>query len=325
MGRLQRPVRDSVPPTGGCGVTLRDVLIIGAGFLGTALAERLARDRVNVHLLSPRVVTFRGSAITTYAGKMDDERLLETIVSRCDTVVHAASASTPGSTRDAPVAELQQNILPTLRLLNVLQGRPGVHLIYLSSGGCVYGDPLHTPITESDALKPKSYHGAGKVAVEAFLHAFRVRTPGKHPVTVLRPSNLYGPGQPARDGFGVIRTILEKMKTGEQMEIWGDGETVRDFLYIDDLVEVCARVVDRPQDSETYNVGSGQSYSINRLIELAQQVCAKPLRVHHRPGRHSDVRAVVLDYGLVRKTLDWVPMVSLEDGIARTWRWLNRS
>jgi UDP-glucose 4-epimerase len=299
------------------------MLVIGAGFLGTALARRLSLCGLSVHVLSPDPQGVDAERIHVYRGGLEDESLVEGLVSRCSTVVHAASATTPGSSASDPVTEGTGNLLPTLKLLSVLQRHPGRHLVYLSSGGCVYGDPPAAPLDEAQPLRPRSYHGAGKIAAEAFLHAFSTRSSAEQPVTILRPSNLYGPGQALREGFGLVRTLLEKFRTGAVLDIWGDGETVRDFLYIDDLVEACMRFIALPQDNDIYNIASGHSCSINQLIEIASRVCGRPLQVRYHPARHTDVRAVVLDTRKLQERLGWAPAVSLEEGIARTWQWLN--
>ncbi len=300
-----------------------EVLIIGAGFIGSALAHRFGNENLGVHVVSPNPQGLAGRKITVHRGTLDDESLLDELLSRCDTAFHAASATTPGSSTHDPVIEGTRNILPTLKLLAMLQRHPNVHLIYLSSGGCVYGNPLTTPVTETHPLQPQSYHGAGKVAVEAFLHAFRAHSASAQPVTILRPSNLYGPGQPLREGFGLVRTILEKLRTDSVLEIWGDGETTRDFIYIDDFVDVCACFVDLPQDSDTYNVASGSSCSINQLIGIVQSVCGKQLQIRYRASRRTDVRTVVLDTRKLQQRLNWKPAVTLEEGIARLWQRLT--
>lgn len=299
---------------------MHEVLIIGAGFIGSAMAYRFVNANLGVHVLSPNPQGLADGKINVHRGTLEDESLLDVLLSRCNTVVHTASATTPGSSTHDPVIEGTRNILPTLKLLAMLQRHPNVHLVYLSSGGCVYGNPLTTPVTETHPLRPQSYHGAGKVAAEAFLHAFRAHSATAQPVTVLRPSNLYGPGQPLRQGFGLVRALLENLRMDSVLEVWGDGETIRDFIYIDDFVDVCARFIDLPQDSDNYNVASGFSYSINQLIEIVQRVCGKQLQVRYRASRRTDVRTVVLDTSKLQQRLNWKPAVTLEEGIARLWQ-----
>ena len=103
---------------------------------------------------------------------------------------------------------------------------------------------------------PISYHGAGKVAVEAFLHAYASLSRGS--VTILRPSNLYGPGQPYRKGFGIVRTILEHIRSGIPIEIWGDGEIVRDYIYIDDFLKICMLVAKHDNNNKTIDILSSR-------------------------------------------------------------------
>lgn len=214
------------------------------------------------------------------------------------------------------------NLTPTLHLLETLQRWESTHVIFLSSGGTVYGNPVENPVAESAPLIPLSYHGAGKVALESFLHAFRATG---HTVTVLRPSNAYGPGQNLRTGFGLIRTLLEHARGGAPVEIWGDGENIRDFVYIDDVLEACKRFIDMPLDSDTYNLGSGVGHSINQVLRIIEAECGTNLRKVYRPARKMDVREVVLDISKLETRLSWRPQIKLEEGVRRVWKWLRET
>lgn len=278
------------------------LLLGGAGFIGSALARRLQQEKVPVHVV----------------GRHDAQRL-EQVLPHCGTVVHLASATTPGSSATQPGLELG-NLALTLRLLALLQNQPESHLIFFSSGGTVYGNPDRLPVAEDAPIVPLSNHGAGKAAQEAFCEAFRGRG---HAVTILRPSNAYGPGQTVKSGFGLIRTLLEHVRAGTSLEIWGDGENVRDFIYIDDIVEASMRIISLPQDSGTYNLGSGVGYSINQVKRVVEQVCGKKLNTTSQSARGIDVRSVVLDNARLNARLGWQPGVGLTDGVARTWEWLQ--
>lgn len=282
-----------------------DVLLLGgAGFIGSALARRLEQEKIATHIL----------------GHHDTERL-ENVLPQCGTVIHLASATTPGSSAAHPNLELG-NLALTLRLLELMQTQPETHLIFFSSGGTVYGNPDRLPVAEDAPISPLSNHGAGKAAQEAFCQAFRA---SGHAVTILRPSNAYGPGQITKSGFGLIRTMLECIRVGTPLEIWGDGENIRDFIYIDDVIEACMRLVDLPQDSGTYNLGSGAGYSINRIRYIVEEITGTELKVSYRPVRDIDVRAVVLDIGHIHRELDWAPRVNLYEGVRHTWEWLRET
>jgi UDP-glucose 4-epimerase len=202
-----------------------------------------------------------------------------------------------------------------------MQGRPETHLIFFSSGGTVYGNPAGLPVIEDAPIAPLSHHGAGKAAQEAFCRAHAAKG---QPVTIVRPSNAYGPGQTFQSGFGLIRTMLECARSGSPLEVWGDGENVRDFIYIDDLVEATVRLIGAPTDAGTYNLGSGVGYSINQAKRIVDSVCGKELQAIYRPARGIDVRSVVLDNTRLTARLNWHIGVGLGDGIARTWHWLHQ-
>lgn len=278
------------------------LLLGGAGFIGSALAKRLMQEETPVHIV----------------GRHDGDRL-EHVLPQCGTVIHLASATTPGSSATQPSLELG-NIALTLRLLDLLKSHPETHLIFFSSGGTVYGNPDRLPVTEDSPIVPLSNHGAGKASQEAFCQAFRAQG---HAVTILRPSNAYGPGQTMRHGFGLIRTMVEHARCGTTLEIWGDGENVRDFIYIDDIVDATVGLIRLPQDSGTYNLGSGVGYSVNQLKSMVEQVTGLGIETLHKPARVLDVRCVVLNSTHLKHRLAWKPSTNLMEGLARTWGWIN--
>jgi len=281
-----------------------DVLLLGGtGFIGSALVARLHQENCNVRSLGGR-----------------NANLLEQVLPQCGTVVHLASATTPGSSARQSGLELG-NLALTLRLLDALRAQPHIHLIYFSSGGTVYGNPQQLPVSEDSLIAPLSNYGAGKAAQESFCQALRAQG---NAVTILRPSNAYGPGQTLKRGFGLVRTLLEHARLGTALEIWGDGENVRDYIYIDDIVEATLRLIDQPHDSGTYNLGSGVGHSISQVRDVVELACGRPLHAAYCPARGTDVRSVVLDNTCLRARLGWQPGVGLADGVARTWEWLQQ-
>lgn len=277
------------------------LLLGGAGFIGSALARRLQREKRTVHILGRQ-----------------QETQLERVLPQCGTVVHLACSTTPGASAANPGLELG-NLALTLHLLDLLKSQPQTHLIFFSSGGTVYGNPQTLPVTEDSVIAPLSNHGASKASQEAFCGALRARG---HAVTILRPSNAYGPGQTVKSGFGLVRTVLEHARLGTEMEIWGDGESVRDFIHVDDVAEACARLVNLPQDSGTYNLGSGKGHSVNEVLRIAENVGGRVVKRTYRPARAVDVREIVLDISLLENCLSWTPQLALEEGIKGSWEWL---
>lgn len=297
------------------------VLIIGSGFIGSALAVRLRDSGVVVHILSREAVIPHYHYDYLYTGGLSNIDAINKILPEVNTIIHAASATTPGVSSRTPSIEAESNIEPTLRFLDTLQDHTDKHLVYLSSGGTVYGNTIGGPVTEDTEICPLSYYGAGKVAIETFLGAYSNTC--KADVTVLRPSNIYGPGQPYYQGFGVIRTIFKHIKDGTTMEIWGNGEAVRDYLYIDDLVNACIEVLNRrPKLLNVFNIGSGAGFSINSLIEKTEQASGRNLEKVYRPTRSTDVSAIILNHDKLTKATGWIPETSIEDGLIKTWEWI---
>lgn len=284
---------------------MRPVLLLGGGgFIGTALTQRLQRSGYTVHVV-----------------KRSDKEMLAPMLSQCGTVVHLASGTTPGSSAFQPELE-QANLLLTRQLVGALQTQPDTHLVFFSSGGTVYGNPAVLPVCEDAPLAPLSPHGAAKVEQENLCLALRLRG---HAVSIVRPSNAYGPGQLLKGGFGLVRTLLEHARKGTQLHIWGDGENLRDYVYVDDLVEATVRLIEQPEAAGIYNLGSGRGYSVNQVKATVEEVTGLAIGTRHGPPRGVDVRAVVLDWKRAADLLGWRPAVELSEGVARTWRWLRQS
>jgi UDP-glucose 4-epimerase len=190
-------------------------------------------------------------------------------------------------------------------------------IMYLSSGGTVYGDPIRLPVSEDHPLDPLCSYGIVKVAVEKYLNMYSVLD--RLTATVLRVSNPYGGSAwRANDLQGVIPIFLRKMAAGKSIEIWGDGSTVRDYIYIDDLIDamVCALGA---QGSAVYNVGSGVGHSLNEVLEILSDVTGMEPRVSYSAPRGFDVSRIVLDVRKAREALGWQPSTTLRQGCSRYW------
>lgn len=296
------------------------LLLGGAGFMGRALAARLCERGHDVHVLVRGTTLDVPDGVSVHGGGMENIELLRHLLPQFRTVVHLASATTPSLSSRTPSLEANLNIAPTLGMLEELQRYPQIRLIYISSGGAVYGNPAQDMVPESAELRPLSYYGAGKVAIEVFLQCFQHLA--GNPVTILRPSNLYGPGQPRYQGFGVVRTMLQHVLDRSTMAIWGDGSVVRDFIYIDDMVSAIECVLADTDASGMFNVGAGVGHSLNDLKKLIEDVCGENLSMRYEPSRSIDVGRIVLDSADMKKRFNWTPGTSLSEGIAKTWEWL---
>jgi len=300
----------------------RVLLVGGAGFVGLALARRLAGLGCETHVLSRHAEPGRRDGIHFHRGSQADKALVTPLLAGCEAVVHLASTSTPGSTAHAPGLEVSDNLEPLAAFLETLVAAGPRRVIFLSSGGTIYGNPPALPATEDMPPQPLSWHAAGKLAAEELWKTCARRQPGTA-LAIVRPANVYGPGQPLRSGFGIVRTMLERALYSEPLEIWGDGSQVRDFLYIDDLIDACLRLLATPKAAGIFNAGAGKGTRLTELVRLAGEATGKPIPVVHRPERGIDVASIWLDCRRLRAATGWRAETALEDGLARTWAWMR--
>lgn len=298
---------------------MRKVLVVGAaGFIGQHLVRALVSGGAQVLAQVHQRQGDFGPGVQTVTADTAAEALLH----GCDVVVWLASGTTPAGSASDPLLELSSNLGPLLKLLQALQTQPDCHLLHVSSGGTLYGD-VDQPASESLAAHPRSYYAAGKAAAEHFIEAWCQQHSGM--ATVLRPSNVYGPGQTLHGGFGVIPAAMTCLRDGKPMTLWGDGKSLRDYLYIDDFIAACMAALQQPspQDLRVFNVCSGQATSLKQLLTLIEQVAGRTLQRDQRPARVVDLHRVLLDGARIRQALGWTPRTNLHDGLQHTWRWLN--
>lgn len=297
---------------------MRALVIGGNGFIGSSLLARLRADGVSLRVLDigrPRTdVDWNG--VEFVQGSLADGSVLPQMLAGVDVVYHLASTTVPGTSNLDPAADVQGNLVSTLGLLQAMKAAGVRRIVYFSSGGAVYGNTGVAAVAESQPLHPVSSYGVVKAAIEHYLHMYREL--GELDPVVLRPSNPYGPRQSTAGVQGAVGTFLALALRGEPIRIWGDGEVVRDYLYIDDLVELAARAGLAP-GTGTYNVGSGTGHSLNQLCDVVARVTGRTLDIQYLPGRPFDVKRIVLDVGAARSAYAWVPQVPLEQGIERTW------
>ena len=297
----------------------RPVLILGGGgFLGINLTDRLLGKGASVTSYSRSFLTTRSHPGITYeeAGEGDLPRL-ERLIGESALVYHMAH----GFTAATPRATITDR-LPALMELNNTVMRAcrthGVPLIYLSSGGTVYGRAETVPTPETAPTAPINFYGITKLAAERYF----TTEPGLD-CRVLRISNPYGPWQFGLGGQGVIGTWMQRLQHGETLTIRGDGEAARDYVYIDDVVDALLAVAGREGSDRLFNVGSGRRLSLNELLQAFRELFGTDLPCHYIPAVPSDVPVSVLDIARAEHALGWRPTVGLDDGLRRTLAWLE--
>lgn len=292
------------------------ILLTGAdGFFGYRLHARLLECGHQVLATSRRPVETTGATpLLRFDLAFNEVQLLDTL-KNVDVVIHLAWSSSPSSSNRDPLFDFSVNTVGTVRLFDACASAGVKRVVFASSGGQVYGDLDSDTIAETASTNPKSAYGVGKLSCEKYLSLFNNLT-GMSSVS-LRVSNLYGPGQPFKDGFGVIPTFLHRLKNSLPITIFGDGKNIRDFLYIDDAVDAFVQAVTANVEG-ALNISSGIGVSVLDVIRLLEQETGLRGELSFSPARESDPRAVILDNKRACASLDWQPKTSFADGLSKT-------
>jgi UDP-glucose 4-epimerase len=308
----------------------RHLILGGGGFIGRHVALLLLRaghEVVLTHRRDTRLefpLQYR-NFITWVPLEMeyaDWPRLLDGI----DIVHHYAWSSIPATANAEPEADLTGNVVATLRLLEAARRQPKPpRIVFTSSGGTVYGRVSKVPVSEDHPLAPITAYGAGKSAVELYMGCYRTL----HGIDcrVGRVSNPFGAGQNTQRGQGAVTVFLEAALAGRPIQIWGDGEAVRDYIHIADaatgLLQLALALP--TNNSWIYNIGSGHGVSLNGIVAELELRLDHPLHVQRLPGRAFDVPVSVLDVTLAEKQLHWSASLSFSEGIGRALQDLRRN
>lgn len=304
---------------------MKVLLIGGCGFIGSHVADRLVAAGMKVRVFDRAPERFRPPLpeIEYVQGTLDNTAQVYKALLGVDALIHLASTTVPSTANLDPAADINGNLVSMVRLLEAMRSIGLRHMVYLSSGGTVYGPPDMPLVTEDHPLRPINSYGIVKVAVENYLR-MEHRLHGLQHV-VLRVSNPYGPRQGNTGIQGIIGTHMWRMAQNEPVEVWGDGSVVRDYIHVRDIAEFCLRAL-QGEAVGVYNVGSGEGTSVAEIVAATRTVVERSGRKIdppiYKPGRSYDVPRVVLDISRARRELGWQPSISLADGLVETWDWI---
>jgi UDP-glucose 4-epimerase len=298
----------------------------GLGFIGSHLCRALVNSGYSVRIFD--------RANESHELVKDFEPEIEIVagdISRLDDVANALAGVTvlinlihttvPGSSMKDPAYDVTSNVANAARWLELLGESSVRKVIYFSSGGTVYGLPEKTPITEDHPTDPLTSYGITKLAIEKYV-AMHARRFGID-YCIVRPANVYGPGQRLHYGQGVIGIMASRALRGEVLEVWGEGTDKRDYLFIDDLVSALVKLLEYRGRLHVFNISSGVGHSVLDVI-AALRTHIKPLPdVVHLPPRRFDVPVNILDSSRLQNETGWKPAVDFAEGIRRTVEWIK--
>lgn len=302
---------------------MRTCVIGGGGFIGSYLVEELLSSGRDVLVLGRG--SNRPSSLRTEAKYLScdygDRSGLRQVIADCEEVVDLAYATVPQTSFANPVFDLQANLPPSVTLLEEARDHGRLRrLVITSSGGTVYGPVTRMPIIEDDTTSPISPYGITKLTIEHYALMFH-RLSGI-PVSIVRPANAYGLGQKPFIGQGFIATAMGRILQNEEVVIFGESGTIRDYIHVRDVASGILGALEQGLAGEIYNIGSGIGRSnrdVLQAIEPLAQKAGLDLRVSCALPRPFDVPANVLSYGKLLNCANWQPRVCFEEGLSEMW------
>ena len=302
----------------------------GAGFIGSHLADRLValghRVRVVDDLSTGDLANLAhlDGRIEMLVGDLRDPDISGRGVSGIDVVFHvAALPSVPRSLAD-PWRSHDANVNATMRLLEACR-RASVRRVVYSSSSSVYGDTPVLPKVESAEPLPKSPYAVSKLAGEQYTLAYA--RAGLLESVALRYFNVFGPRQSPHSQYAaVIPIFLHAALNGNPAALYGDGSQTRDFTYVDNVVEANILAASRPAEEvsgHVANIGAGRRTSLRQLLELIREVTGREVPIEQRDRRPGDVKDSLADLERAERLLGYRPLVSLAEGLRRTWQWMR--
>ncbi len=299
-------------------------LVIGSGFIGShVVAELAAAGRPPVVLTRSRParqVVDVVEAEDLHIGDAGEPDAVAVALAGVDEVFYCAGGLLPARSEEDPERDAELTLRPLRAVLQALRSRPDTRLAYISSGGTVYGQPDSLPVPETAPTHPIGSYGRLHLTCEREIErhceerGLRAR--------ILRCSTVYGENQQPDRGQGAVVTFLHRIEHSETIDLYGGGETVRDYVYASDVAAVALELAALDSGPRVVNVASGSGTSLLELLRLAERQVGREAIVERHPERPFDVHAIILDIGRLRELTGFEP-TPLEAGIERTHAWLK--
>lgn len=304
---------------------MKCLVLGGGGFLGSHLCEALLTRGHDVRILDrPNLARFKSfqhhATVEWIDGDFVNLKDVDSAVSGCDIVFHLVSTTLPRSSNENPVYDVETNIIGTLHLLESVRKHKVRKVIFVSSGGTVYGIPREIPIKESHPTEPICSYGISKLAIEKYMSLFHLLHGIEY--CVLRLSNPFGERQRVSAAQGAVTVFLHKALRNQEIVIWGDGSVTRDYFYVSDVVSALIQAMSYEGDNRLFNIGSGVGRSLNEILDAIDLLIGAPVKRVYKPPRAFDVPVNVLDISKAESLLKWKPQIQFSEGLSRTAQWL---
>lgn len=299
------------------------ILFGGAGFIGTNLALELAKNKENRITLVDREISFFSHIvskgipnITCIQASLTDRDDFDSLLEGQDTIFHLVSTTAPTNSNLHVAEDLRCNVVYSAVLLEACVRKDVNKVVFLSSGGTVYGKEAKCPLCEDTPTDPITSYGVQKIATEKLLYLYHYMHGLDY--RIIRLANPYGPYQRPNGILGAITTFTYKALKGEEITVYGDGSVVRDFIYIDDAIRGIIKITEGNSEQRVFNLGCGYGTSILEIINTIKHVLNIDFKVRFSEGRTVDVPVNYLDISRYERNYGALNPIGLEEGIRRT-------
>lgn len=300
----------------------------GAGFIGYHVTKSL-KEKGHSVIVMDSLITGKEENIPEGVAfyKMDITSAdIETVFIKeePDVIIHLAAQISVSYSMKNPQEDGKVNIIGTINLLH-LSAKYHLKKFIFASSAAVYGTPVNLPIDERHQLMPTSSYGLSKMTSENYIQMYyQSSSLGSLPYTILRFSNVYGPRQTSEGEAGVVSIFLNNASQDKPIQVFGNGNQTRDFIYVKDVAEACIQSLELGENT-IINIGSQTQLSINHLIHSISKISEKPLSVQFESAREGDIEHSSLDYSNARKQLKWNPNYTLEQGLRESLNEIYRN
>ena len=297
-------------------------IIGGTGFIGHHLVTLLSKQRDNLLVIGRSKTPSRElpKNVDYIIGDYGDPSFLNRILRDVDEIIDLSYASIPKTSFEDPINDILINLPSHVNLFEVASKYNIKKIIFVSSGGTIYGKTNYSPITEQYPTYPISPYGITKLVVEKYAIMYHLLK--ALPIICVRPANAYGVGQTPFIGQGFVATAIASVLQGKEIIIYGENGVVRDYIYVDDVVNGIVAALNSKKNGEIYNIGTGIGYSNNNIIDKINFIAKSKnlvLKIKHLPPRDFDVPVNILDSTKLIIETGWNPTINIEAGLEKTW------
>ena len=288
----------------------------GAGFIGSHIVDELINNSYNVivadNLSTGRMENINNSAIF-YNIDIKDKTRLETLFinNKIKYIIHLAAQASVGYSMKYPICDANENIISSLNLIELAK-KYNIKKLIVSSTAAVYGEPQYLPIDENHNANPSSYYGLSKLTMEKYIELSNID------YIIFRFSNVYGPRQIPEGEAGVVSIFMDYFINNNEINIFGDGNQTRDFIYVKDIAKILFLCIKNDNiTKEIINISSNVSISINELYEKLKHITKKDLKVNYLEERKGDIKHSLLNNSKLLNYID-IKLTNINAGLEKT-------